>query len=186
MAHIHATSGTPGLLTDLGEPFLRDVYYRSIVRARLGRAQVLALDGAVVAFVSASPAAGSLFRSIFARHPIKLVSALVRGSVRNPRLILSFAEAALAVSHEPESRGVDAEIISLEVQPRMQHLGLGYVLLSSIIADLRRDDPATPIKVRILAGHREVERLYDALDFTTIRTFQMQGRPWKLLLLGPS
>ena len=30
MARIHAGAGTPGLLTDLGVPFLRDVYYRGL------------------------------------------------------------------------------------------------------------------------------------------------------------
>ena len=37
MAHIHATSGTPGLLSDLGEEFLRDVFYAGSSARRWAR-----------------------------------------------------------------------------------------------------------------------------------------------------
>ncbi len=183
MARIHAASGTPGLLADLGEPFLRDLYYRGILSSPLGRAFVLTSDGAVVGFVTAATDSTRLFSAIFRRNLPRSVGAVARASCRHPRVARSFLETVLVVARKKEAANVPAEIVSLEVSVPYQHRGFGYALLATAVQDLRADPAARSIKARILADHREVERLYEALGFRPAATFRMQGRRWKLLLL---
>lgn len=186
MARIHATSGTPGLLTDLGEPFLREVYYRGLLGSPLGRAFVLTSDGAPAGFVTVATDSNRLFNTIFRRNLLRSMGAIAQASLRRPRVILSFLESAFAVASLKEAADVQAEIVSLEVGVPYQHRGFGYGLLTTAVQDLRADPAVRSIKARILADHREVERLYAALGFHTAATFRMQGRRWKLLVLDSS
>jgi ribosomal protein S18 acetylase RimI-like enzyme len=183
MARIHTASGTPGLLTDLGEPFLRDVYYRSVLSSSLGRAFVMTSEGAVAGFVTAATESTRLFKSIFRRNLLRSTWAIARASRRQPRLALSFLETAVSVAGHKGASSVSAEVVSLEVDVPYQHRGIGYALLATAVLDLRTERAGLPIKARILADHREVERLYEALGFETTATFRMHGRPWKLLVL---
>lgn len=183
MARIHVASGTPGLLTDLGAPFLRNVYYRNVLSSPLGRAFVVTFDGKVAGFVTSSTDSGRLFPAIFRRNLAALAWSIVRATPRHPRLPLSFLETARSVAGSKAGSNIPAEVVSLEVDVPYQHHGLGYGLLATAVVDLQADRPQLPIKARILADHREVERLYEALGFHTAGQFRMHGRAWKMLVL---
>jgi ribosomal protein S18 acetylase RimI-like enzyme len=183
MARIHAHSGTPGLLADLGEGFLR-AYYRRLMASSFGRATVLEISGEVAGFVTVSPQSTRLYRQIVGgRHAVGTSLSAALASLRHPRVIRSMLETVRSVETVEPGGPIDAEVVSLEVDPRRQGLGLGYVLLDAAVAGLREDDPDRPIKTRILADQPEIERLYRELGFETLFEFRMQARSWKMMAL---
>jgi GNAT superfamily N-acetyltransferase len=182
MAHIHATSGTPGLLGDLGEKFLRDVYYSGLLASPFGRAIVIEVGGSVAGFASYSPDSGRLFGDIFRPRLVPTLFAIMRATLRKPRVPIDFAETVLAVRRTSEGSDILAEGVSLEVAPAYQGLGLGFLLLQAVVKDLQADG-AKRIKARILACNQPVERLYPPLGFHRASTFRLHGRDWVLMVL---
>lgn len=182
MAHIHATSGTPGLLSDLGEAFLRDVYYAGLLASPSGEAQVIEIGGKIAGFATYSPDSRRLFGDIFRRRIATTLLALARASLRKPRVSLDFAQTVLTVDKKGEGSDIAAEAVSLEVDPAYQGLGLGFLLLQSAVTELRAAG-ATRIKARILADNVAVERLHPPLGFHRGATFRLHGRDWVLMVL---
>jgi ribosomal protein S18 acetylase RimI-like enzyme len=181
MAHIHATTGTPGLLSDLGEAFLRDVYYAGLVASPVGEAGVLEIGGAVVGFVTYSPDSGRLFGEIFRRRKASTLLALVRACLRKPRVSVDFAQSMLAVERSGAGSDIPAEVVSLEIAPEFQGLGLGFILLRRSVEELRAAG-SNRIKARILENNRAVERLYLHLQFRRSTPFRLHGRNWVLMV----
>jgi len=181
MAHIHATSGTPGLLSDLGEPFLRDVYYGGLLASPVGKALVIDVGGNVAGFATYSPDSSRLFSEIFRRRIGGTLLALARASVRRPRVVLDFAQTIFSVRRAGEGWDIPAEAVSLEIAPAFQGFGLGFVLLQAAVADLRAAG-VTRIKARILVENRAVERLHPPLGFHRGATFRLHGRDWVLMV----
>jgi ribosomal protein S18 acetylase RimI-like enzyme len=177
LAAIHAGSGTPGLLSDIGPSFLERVYYRRLLASPVGRATVIEIGGHVGGFVTWSPDSGRLYRDIV--PPVRTLRYLVPAGLRRLRLFRAAVESALHV--ERDARDVAPEIVSLEVQPALQGLGLGYFLLERAVGDLRASG-ATAIKARILDDFEAVEGLYRRLGFRREGTFKMQGRAWVMLV----
>jgi GNAT superfamily N-acetyltransferase len=182
MAHIHATSGTPGLLSDLGEAFLRDVYYAGLLASPVGRAQVIEIGGKIAGFTTYSPDSRRLFGDIFRRRKWATLLALARASLRKPRVSVDFAQTVLTVDKTGQGSDIAAEAVSLEVAPAYQGLGLGFLLLQSAVTELRAAG-ATRIKARILADNVAVERLHPPLGFRRGDTFRLHGRDWVLMVL---
>jgi ribosomal protein S18 acetylase RimI-like enzyme len=182
MAHIHATSGTPGLLSDLGEAFLRDVYYAGLLASPVGRAQVIEVRGNVAGFATYSADSSRLFGEIFRPRIGSTLLALVRASVRKPRVVFDFLQTVFAVEKDSQGSNIRAEAVSLEVAPAFQGLGLGFLLLQLVVSELR-DAGETCIKARILAENRAVERLYPPLGFRKASTFRLHDRDWVLMVL---
>ncbi len=181
MAHIHATSGTPGLLSDLGESFLRDVFYGGLLASPHGRGLVIDIEGKVAGFVTYSQDSGRLFSEIFRRRIVRTLLALSRAAVRRPRVLLDFAQPVFAVGKTGEGRDILPESVSLEIAQAFQGFGLGFVLLQAAVTDLRAAG-ATRIKARILADNRAVERLYPPLGFRRGAPFRLHGRDWVLMV----
>jgi len=182
MAHIHATSGTPGLLSDLGEAFLRDVYYAGLLSSPAGKALVIEIGGKVAGFVTYSADSGKLFGEIFRRRIGTTLLALTRASLRKPRVTFDFAQTVFTVERSGEGSDIPAEAVSLEIAPAFQGLGLGFLLLQRAVTDLRAAG-ATRIKARILAANQAVERLHPPLGFHRAATFRLHGRDWVLMVL---
>jgi GNAT superfamily N-acetyltransferase len=185
MAHIHATSGTPGLLSDLGAPFLRDVYYAGLLASPVGRALVIEIKGSVVGFVTYSPDSSRLFHDIFRPRMAATLLAVGRASIRRPRVAIDFVQTVLTVDRTGEGSDIPAEAVSLEVDPSFQGLGLGFLLLQSAVTDLQAAG-VTRIKARILESNRAVERLHPPLGFRQGATFRLHGRDWVLMVLEPA
>lgn len=183
MAHIHVTSGTPGLLSDLGEGFLRDVFYGGLLASSHGKGLVIDIDGKVAGFVTYSQDSGRLFSEIFRRRIVRTLLAMARTSVRKPRVLLDFAQTVFAVGKTGEGWDILPESVSLEIAPPFQGFGLGFVLLQAAVTDLRAAG-ATRIKARILADNRAVERLYPPLGFRRGASFRLHGRDWVLMVYG--
>jgi len=182
MAHIHATSGTPGLLSDLGEAFLRDVFYAGLLASPLGQALVLEINGQVAGFATFSLDSDRLFSQIFRRRIGKTLVALARASVRSPRVGLHFAQTVLHVQRGVEGSEIPAEAVSLEIAPAYQGFGLGFLLLQAAVEALRAGG-ARRIKARILVENRAVERLHPPLGFRRGTEFRLHGRNWVLMIL---
>ena len=182
MAHIHATSGTPGLLTDMGESFLRDVYYTGLLASPVGKALVIEIGGSVIGFVTYSPDSGRLFSQIFRRRIGATLVALVRSSFRKPRVLVDFVQTVVTIDKTGEGSDIPAEIVSLEIAPAQQGLGLGFFLLQSAVADLQAAGTKR-IKARILVENRAVERLHPPLGFRRGAQFRLHGRDWILMVL---
>ena len=183
MAHIHATSGTPGLLSDLGVAFLRDVYYAGLLASPAGKALVIDVGGNVAGFVTYSPDSSRLFSEIFRRRIGATLLALARASVRKPRVLLDFAQTVFSVRRAGEGWDIPAEAVSLEIAPAFQGFGLGFVLLQAAVEDLKAAG-ATRIKARILVENRAVERLHPPLGFRRGALFRLHGRDWVLMVYG--
>lgn len=180
MARIHATSGTPGLLADLGERFLRDVYYRGLLDSPDGSSSVIPVAGDVVAFVTWSRNSDRLFSDIFRRRLFRASWLVLVAGIRKPRVLRDFAQSVLTVRRSTVGSDIDAEIVSLEVAPAYQGLGLGLTLLDRATGDLVASGvPA--IKARLLDGHTAVSRLYDRLGFMREAPFRLHGRDWILV-----
>jgi len=182
MAHIHATSGTPGLLSDLGEAFLRDVYYTGLLASPVGKALVIEIGGKVAGFTTYSADSGRLFGEIFRPRLGRTLLAVAKATLRKPRVPIDFAQTVLTVDRTGEGSDIRAEAVSLEVAPEFQGLGLGFLLLQTAVADLRAEG-VTRIKARILASNRPVERLHPPLGFHRASTFRLHGRDWVLMVL---
>jgi ribosomal protein S18 acetylase RimI-like enzyme len=182
MAHIHATSGTPGLLTDMGESFLRDVYYTGLLASPVGKALVIEIGGSVIGFVTYSPDSGRLFSQIFRRRIGATLVALVRSSFRKPRVLVDFVQTVVTIDKTGEGSDIPAEIVSLEIAPAQQGVGLGFFLLQSAVADLQAAGTKR-IKARILVENRAVERLHPPLGFRRGAQFRLHGRDWILMVL---
>jgi GNAT superfamily N-acetyltransferase len=182
MAHIHATSGTPGLLSDLGEAFLRDVYYSGLLASPVGQARVIEIGGKVAGFTTYSLDSSRLFSEIFRRRIPTTLLAIARASLRKPRVVFDFAQTVLTVDKTGEGSDIPAEAVSLEVAPAFQGLGLGFLLLEAAVNELRAAG-ATRIKARILAENVAVERLHPPLGFRRGATFRLHGRDWLLMVL---
>jgi GNAT superfamily N-acetyltransferase len=181
MARIHAGSGVPGLLSDLGEAFLRDVYYRGLLISPVGQARVIEIGGRVVGLVTYSSDSSRLFGQIFRRRIFATVLALARAGLRRPRVLLDFIQSVLTVERSSAGSDIAAEIVSLEIAPDFQGLGLGFILLKDAVTALR-DAGVTRIKARILANHSAVERLYLPLGFHEEAPFRLHGRDWRLMV----
>jgi len=176
MAQLHVGSGTPGLLTDLGESFLRDVYYKGLLESSLAHGLGIDVGGVLAGFVTFSEHSERLFDDIARRRPVHVVLALARASLRRPRLVLDVIESRRIVRAPGLGREIDAEVVSLEVASQFQGLGLGFFLLEAAVAAIK-----DPVKARILAGHSEVGRLYERLGFRARARFRMHRRDWILL-----
>jgi len=183
MARIHATSGTPGLLTDLGVRFLRDIYYWGLLTSPAGEARVIEISGQVVGFVTYSLDSGRLFREIFRGRLVPTAVAVVRASFRKPRVVVDFAQSVVAVEGSGAGSDIAAEVVSLEIAPAFQGLGLGFILLERAVAEISAAGERRT-KARILADHSEVERLYLHLGFRRSQPFRLHGRNWVLMVLG--
>jgi GNAT superfamily N-acetyltransferase len=181
MAQIHASTDTPGLLSDLGQAFLRDVYYAGLLRSPDGHANVIEIGGEVVGFVTWSPASESLFREIFRRQLHRTAWAIAKSTARKPRIAWDFAQSVLNVERTVGA-DISAEVVSLEIAPAYQGLGLGFFLLQSCVAALRAGG-ASHIKARILLDFPSVERLYGKLGFKRGEAFRLHGRKWVLMVL---
>ena len=182
MAHIHATSGTPGLLSDLGEAFLRDVYYTGLLASPLGKAVVIEIGGRLAGFGTYSTDSGRLFGEIFRPRFRQTLLAVARATLRKPRVAIDFAQTVLTVDRTGEGSDIRAETVSLEVAPEFQGLGLGFPLLQAGVTDLQAMG-ATRIKARILTSNSPVERLHPPLGFHRASTFRLHGREWVLMVL---
>jgi len=182
MARIHATSGTPGLLSDLGEAFLRDVYYKGLLASPVGQASVLEVHGSVAGFATYSLDSDRLFGDIFRGRAGATALAVARASLRKPRVSFDFLQTVLTVKKSSPGSDIPAEAVSLEVAPQFQGLGLGFVLLQLVVNELRAGG-ATRIKARILADNRAVERLHPPLGFHHGASFRLHGRDWVLMVL---
>ena len=181
MARIHATSGTPGLLSDLGEAFLRDVYYAGLLASPVGKARVIEVGGNVAGFVTYSLDSDRLFGEVFQGRRVATVIAVVRASVRKPRVSIDFLQTVLTVKRASEGSDIRAEAVSLEVAREFQGLGLGFFLLQAAVEEMRAAG-ARRIKARLLADHRAVERLYPPLGFHRGAPFRLHGRDWVLMI----
>jgi ribosomal protein S18 acetylase RimI-like enzyme len=182
MAHIHARSGTPGPLSDLGEGFLRDVYYGGLLASPNGQALVLEVAGNVVGFVTFSLDSNRLFGEIFRHRMATTMLALARASLRKPRVAVDFAQSVLAVEGSGAGSDVPAEVVSLEIAPAFQGLGLGFILLQRGLKELRAAG-AERVKARIVEDHRAVERIYLNLGFRRGKPFRLHGRQWVVMVL---
>lgn len=182
MAQVHATSGTPGLLSDLGESFLRDVYYGGLVASPAGEALVLEINGKVVGFVTYSGDSDRLFPEIFRHRKRATLFALARSSLRKPRVLVDFTQSVVAVKGSNAGSDIRAEVVSLEIAPAHQGLGLGFILLERAVSEMRAAG-AGRVKARILADHQAVERLYLHLGFRRGEGFRLHGRNWVLMIL---
>ena len=176
MAQLHVRSGTPGLLTDLGESFLKDVYYRGLLESSLGHGLGIDVGEELAGFVTYSEHSEQLFDEIARRRPVHLVLAVLRAALRRPRLVQDVVESRRIVGAPGLGREVTGEVVSLEVAARYQGLGLGFFLLEAAVLAING-----PVKARILHGHTEVGRLYERLGFQERASFRMHRRDWVLL-----
>jgi GNAT superfamily N-acetyltransferase len=183
MATIHRTSGTPGLLSDLGQRFLERVYYAGLLEDVESGADVLELEHSVIGFVSYSRDSASMFRSVILRRARLSAICIARAAARKPRVLRDLLETILATSRNSLARDVKSEIVSLEIASGHQGLGLGFTLLKRAV-DLLVDE-GRPIKARILTDNSAVERLYQALQFRSVGAFRLHGRAWTMLVRRP-
>jgi GNAT superfamily N-acetyltransferase len=181
MARIHVASGTPGLLTDLGEWFLRRAYYRRLLEDPRGRALAMDLDNKMVGFVTFSTDSERMYSSIFRGSILELGGAVIARSLRRPRVARDLLETVLQVGGSVPERAIKSEIVSLEIERQYQGMGFGYFLLRAAAEELRAMG-ATPIKARILQDFPAVERLYAQTGFVAGTPFRLHGRRWRFML----
>jgi len=182
MADIHVRSGTPGLLSDLGEAFLRDVFYRGILESPIGHGFVIEINGTIAGFETFSLNSDRLFAHVFRRRLGATLLALARAAIHKPRVLRDFVETVITVRSRGEAAAIPAESISLEVAPEFQGIGLGFLLLQAGVNELRALG-AGRIKARILENNTAVERLYPPLGFRRAGRFKLHGRDWVLMVL---
>lgn len=181
MATIHAGSGTPGLLTDLGKLFLERVYYAGLLDDPHSGGAAIEIRNELAGFVTYSRDSSRLFRSIVFRRPVAFTTNIIRSGLRRPHLFWNVFESVAHIQGDRLASRVSAEIVSLEVSPAFQKLGLGYFLIERAITELRAEHPV-PVKVRIFPEHRAVAQLYEHFGFREAGTFKLHGRKWAMLV----
>jgi GNAT superfamily N-acetyltransferase len=182
MARIHAHSGTPGLLSDVGETFLRDVYYAGLLASPLGDALVVDIDGTIAGFTTFSLDSDRLFSDIFRKRLLATAVAVAKASIRRPKVGLHFAQTVLTIRRSEAGADIGPETVSLEVAPEFQRLGLGFLLFQAGVDALTKAG-ATRIKSRVLVDNPAVERLHPPLGFVRGEVFRLHGRDWVLWTL---
>jgi GNAT superfamily N-acetyltransferase len=181
IAAIHADSGTPGLLSDLGREFLERVYYRGILDSPLAETYVLDLEHKPAGFVTLSIDSDRLFVQVMIRRWPLAMSLIAKVGLRHPHVLLNLAETVLSVRRHRLDEGVLAEVVSLEVDRRYQGIGLGLFLLERAL-DRLREQGCDAIKSRTLALNPSVERLYLNSGFQNGGSFRLHGRDWHMLI----
>jgi GNAT superfamily N-acetyltransferase len=186
IAAIHHGSGTPGLLADLGPAFLERVYYRGILESPIAETYVIELDLAPAGVVSLTTDANRLFTQVFRRRLFLAARLAMAAAVRRPRILRDLIETVLDVRRNPLGGGITAEIISLQVAPRYQGVGLGLFMLQRA-TDRLLQLGAVPFKSRMLASNTAVTRLYAFLGFRMAGSYALHGRTWEMWIHdGPS
>jgi len=182
LAEVHIGSGTPGFLSDLGISFLENIYYAVLIDDPYSGGAAIDIGNEVAGFVTYSTDSSKLFRSIFLKKPIPFIMSIIKSMLKRPRILLDFLGVVFHVQADRLATGVDAEVVSLEVRPPYQGLGLGYFLIERAVSELRTKKQGQPIKVRIFSDHVAVARLYESLNFHEVGKFRLNGRNWSMMV----
>ena len=181
LAAIHVTSGTPGLLSDLGAQFLERVYYRGVLESPLASIYVLEMAQSPAGFVAFSPDSDRLFVQAMGRRWYLAGWLILLAGLRRPRVMRDLLETVLSVRRHDLDRGIKAEVFSLQIHLRYQGLGLGLILLERALARLQ-EQGCTEVKSRTLVSNVPVERLHEYCGFRAAGTFRLHCRVWHMMV----
>ena len=160
VAALHAMS-IPGLLSTLGQPFLR-VLYRRVVRSPGAFLYVAELpQHGVVGFVAGADDSGAFMRAFVRRDGVRAAAAANVRGVAALKQVVETLRRGRATGERPAVP--PAELLALAVAPEGRGIGLGGELVAACTAEFRR------------RGVRTAHVVTDANNATAIVTYEGAG-----------
>lgn len=162
VVQIHSTALPDYFLTSLGPKFLA-LYYREVVRSRLGISLVFVRDGGVVGFVTGELRPGTFYRQLFLRRWFAFGFYALGAVMRRPRILPRIVR---ELGHRVEApRGEDvARLASLAVLPKVAGRGYGLALIAAGIDHARRCG-ATSIRLEVKRENQTLIGAYQRMGF---------------------
>ena len=156
VVEIHATALRDYFLTSLGRKFLA-LYYREVVRSKLGISLVFVRDGRVLGFVTGEFSPGRFYHELFLRRWFAFGFHALAAVARRPAVLLRIARALWQRVEAPRNADV-ARLASLAVLPEVEGRGYGLALVAASIEQVRRHGGT----LILLEVKRENQNLIDA------------------------
>ena len=166
VVEIHATALPDYFLTSLGRKFLA-LYYREVVRSKLGISLVFVRDGRVLGFVTGEFSPGRFYRELFLRRWFAFGLHALAAVARRPGVLLPIARALWQRLEAPRGEDV-ARLASLAVLPEVEGRGYGLALVAASIEHVRRDG-GTLILLEVKRENQSLIDAYQRMGFKVAR-----------------
>jgi len=160
-------AGMPGyFLTSLGPRFLR-LYYREVVRSRLGISLVLARDNRVLGFATGEFGPGKFYRRLLARRGLAFGFYALTALARRPAILARMWRQVFERVEAPASPKV-ARLASMAVRTEVEGRGYGLVLIAACIDEIRRRG-GSAVVLEVLKDNASLIQAYERLGFAITR-----------------
>ena len=168
---IHLAAFPNFFLTFLGPRFLR-VFYGKVMAD--GIALVATTDDRVAGFIVGMLDSRSFYRRLLRTRFLHVAFAILPVVLRHPSTLVRVARRGVARAFQPAP---GAELMSLAVHPRDQHLGVGRTLVEAFIARVHQAGENSLWLITDAADNDAVKKFYEALGFSVRRSFvNAEGR----------
>lgn len=134
IAHLHHQE-LPGLLSELGEDFLR-AFYRGAFRAKGTITLIAKKDKAVLGYALVGFDRRAILGPIISENPREIITTSFLAFLRRPSSLQKLVQIPFAPKFSPKE--ICGEILSLAVDRSSQRKGVGRALFKSLQKELRR------------------------------------------------
>jgi ribosomal protein S18 acetylase RimI-like enzyme len=179
VADLHASALAGDFLPTLGERFLQ-VFYRSVLKNKLGFGFVELLEGVPIGFVLGSIDSSNLFRKVIMHAWVRLGLAALPVVIRKPGLLLKVAETFLYPNREAQSPE-KAELLVIAVNADQRGRGFGEKLVAALNQEMSVHGIQS-YKVTVLQSNQGANRFYQRLGFQKTGQFKLYGQGWNIYL----
>jgi ribosomal protein S18 acetylase RimI-like enzyme len=162
VVQIHTTALPDYFLTSLGRKFLA-LYYREVVRSKLGISLVFVRDGRAVGFVTGEFRPGTFYRQIFLRRWFAFGFYALASVVRRLRILLRIVRELGNRVEAPRDKDV-ARLASLAVLPEFEGRGYGLALVAAAIEHIQRHG-ATLVLLEVKQENQALIDAYQRMGF---------------------
>lgn len=163
---IHLAAFPGFFLTFLGRRFLQIFYSQVIALDEI--ALVAVASGRCIGFAVGSVSPGTFFQTLLRRRLLDFARSAVPAVLRRPTTALRVARALLKPSQARRDRGT-ATLLSLGVDPALQHEGTGRRLVLTFIDEARRRGAVRVDLTTDRDGNDRVNAFYRSLGFAVVR-----------------
>src|SRR5579863_7271670 len=171
--HIRSFSGF--FLSKMGPRFLRCLY-EEILNDPSGIALVCRHGLIVRGFVAGTTEPRGFYRRLMARRWVRFALASFVPVLKHPQIAPRLLDAFRKTQEQPDYKGLGL-LMSIAVDPELQHGGVGTALVQAFLTECRKRGLASVHLTTDLSGNARVNRFYSKMGFTVSRVVTTrQGR----------